>query len=48
LISKGNKIERNDINFAEFVQYMIEHENKLELVFKGMDSDNDSEYSKQK
>ena len=33
------------VNFGEFLQYMIEHENKLELVFKKIDTDNDSESS---
>lgn len=39
LMSKVNKVD--DLNFTEFVQYMIDHEKKLELVFKGIDTDND-------
>ena len=41
-MSNANKIESDDLNFSEFVKYMIDHDNKLELVFKGIDVDNDS------
>lgn len=44
MISKGDKNASGDLNFSEFVQYMIEHENILELVFKGIDSNKDSKY----
>ena len=30
------------MNFSDFVQYMIDHENRLELVFKDIDVDTDS------
>jgi hypothetical protein len=41
-MSNANKINSDDLDFSEFVQYMINHDNKLELVFKGIDIDNDS------
>ncbi len=31
------------LNFAQFVQFMLEREKKLELIFNGIDADNDSE-----
>ena len=42
MILKGSKDSSDNLNFAEFVQYMIEHESRLELVFKGIDTNNDS------
>ncbi len=41
-MSKSNRDESGKLNFVEFVTYMMEQENKLELVFKGIDIDNDS------
>jgi hypothetical protein len=42
MILKNSKDSEENLNFSEFVQYMIDHENKLELVFKKIDADNDS------
>ena len=40
---KENKKHQSDnLNFAEFVQYMIDHENRLELVFNNIDTDKNS------
>jgi hypothetical protein len=39
-ISKGDTTLSGNLTFIEFVNYMIEHEKVLELVFKGIDTDN--------
>ncbi|RNA09636.1 calcium-binding mitochondrial carrier S -2 isoform X2 [Brachionus plicatilis] len=41
-ISRSDKNSSGDLNFNEFVQYMLEHENILELVFRGIDTNSDS------
>lgn len=41
-MSRTNKDESGSMNFVDFVNYMSEQENKLELVFKGIDKDNNS------
>jgi len=33
------------LNFAEFVNYMLEHEKRLELIFKCIDQDKDNKIS---
>ncbi len=33
------------LNFAEFVTYMLEHEKRLELIFKSIDQDKDNKIS---
>ncbi len=33
------------LNFAEFVTYMLEHEKRLELIFKVIDQDKDNKIS---
>lgn len=46
LILMGSKdSSTNNLNFAEFVHYMIEHEKRLELIFKKIDVDNDNKIS---
>ena len=42
LMSKSSQTENGKLSFHDFVHYMIEQENKLEIVFKGIDADNDS------
>lgn len=42
LILRSDKEENGSLNFADFVRYMIDHENRLELVFKGIDTNNDN------
>ena len=44
LIRKGDHEAIGALNFADFVRYMIDHENRLELVFRGIDTNNDSIY----
>lgn len=41
MLTKDGKTEMGNVNFSEFLHYMIEHEKRLELVFKNMDMDND-------
>ena len=44
-ISKGDTTLSGNLTFIEFVNYMIEHEKVLELVFKGIDTDNNGNSS---
>ena len=41
---KGSKEEDGNLDFSEFVHYMIDHEKRLELIFKRIDMDNDSKH----
>lgn len=46
LISRGSKDAKSEnLDFAEFVHYMIEHEKRLELIFKRIDVDNNNKIS---
>lgn len=42
---KGSKEEDGNLDFSEFVHYMIDHEKRLELIFKRIDMDNDNKIS---
>jgi hypothetical protein len=46
LIQKVDHEAIGALNFADFVRYMIDHENRLELVFRGIDTNNDSKLKK--
>ena len=35
----------NYLNFAEFVNYLLDHEKRLELIFKRIDQDKDNKIS---
>lgn len=45
-IRKGSKDDSNlNLNFAEFLQYMVDHEKRLDLHFKRIDQDKDNAIS---
>lgn len=33
--------DKHEINFSEFVQYVVDHEQRLELIFKDLDRNQD-------
>lgn len=41
LMTKTDQNQDGHVDFAEFVQYVLEHEKKLKLVFKNIDSNED-------
>ncbi len=43
VFKKGDTDNDGLINFAEFVEYIIDHEKKLKLAFKTLDSNKDGE-----
>ncbi len=43
VFKKGDTDQDGLINFAEFVTYIVDHEKKLELAFKTLDSNEDGE-----
>lgn len=46
VISLGTKDDSTEnLNFTEFVEYMIDHEKRLELIFNRIDLDNDNKIS---
>lgn len=40
-----NRVKNEKVNFVEFVQYVVEHEKKLELVFQDLDRNKDGLFS---
>lgn len=40
-MKKSDQNEDGHVDFAEFVQYVLEHEKKLKLVFKNIDRNKD-------
>ena len=43
IISRGGKDESTGLDFDEFVDYMVHHENKLKLAFTHLDRNKDGE-----
>ena len=43
MFKKGDTDNDGLINFAEFVEYIVDHEKKLKLAFKTLDSNKDGE-----
>ncbi len=43
VFKKGDTDQDGLINFAQFVTYIVDHEKKLELAFKTLDSNEDGE-----
>ena len=41
MLSKADTDKSQEINFAEFVEYMREHERKLKLAFSDLDHNKD-------
>jgi len=41
VLKKADKDKSSDISFAEFVEYMREHERKLKLAFSDLDRNKD-------
>jgi len=45
MLTKADRNDSSDINFAEFVEYMREHEQKLKLAFSDLDRNKDGKAS---
>lgn len=43
MLSQADTDKSSDISFAEFVEYMREHERKLKLAFSDLDRNKDGE-----
>uniref|UniRef100_A0A915CFN2 EF-hand domain-containing protein n=1 Tax=Parascaris univalens TaxID=6257 RepID=A0A915CFN2_PARUN len=41
LFARMNRVKNEKVNFIEFVQYVVEHEKKLELIFRDLDRNKD-------
>ncbi len=46
IIAKADKNANMQLDFAEFVQYMQEHEQKLKLAFSDLDKNKDGTYTR--
>ena len=44
-MSRADKDDNLEMDFAEFIQYMQEHERKLRLAFSDLDKNKDGRYS---
>jgi hypothetical protein len=44
MLKRADSDASNEINFAEFVEYMLEHERKLKLAFSDLDRNKDGEH----
>ena len=45
IVKQGDQNASGDLDFAEFVHYMMAHEKRLKLVFSTMDRNHDGEFS---
>lgn len=44
ILQRISRDDKHEINFSEFIQYVVDHERKLEVIFKDLDRNQDGTF----